>query len=337
MMNKAKDKEWKIYFDKNFLAKSGKEPAQQELQINKKFVWDDVLFYVPAIYVCKSSIIVDICMEAEPLCVKQFIEKYDMYKEQADNELEMLLAENPLNWDIDMKLKVNGVVLKNRSGSGVSWLPSGLLQDEKNDREAERVMQHYQLDQGKAWGMHRVSFEWEEAPVALEKIELILEQRPVKISGCKFTIQEEGEQKHFLNPVTGREHTLIVDTYEDHHLRQEYLKGLAKADVVYPSHFKTMTYMLEPDLQDKDFFVKDCSAGNAPRKAGDKEKSQKGAASVAVIGCSNGPVSIFVTGKAKKKKIHTVCSSLYFDPVEKVEWKIGFYSKIREDITVKLR
>lgn len=327
MMNEAKDKEWKIYFDKNFWAKSGKEPAQQELQINKKFIWDDVLVYVPAIYVCKSGIIVDICMEVEPLCVKQFIEKYHMYKEQADDELEILLAENPLNWDIDMKLKVNGAVLKNRSGSGVSWLPSGLLQDEKNDREAERVMQHYQLDQGKAWGIHRVSFEWEEAPAVLEKIELILEQRPVKILGCKFVIQEAGEQKHFLNPVTGREHTLIVETYEDHHLRQQHLNRLAKTDVVYPSHFKMMTYTLEPDMQENDFVIKDCSAGDI----------QKGAASVAVIGSSNGPVSIFVAGQVKEKKIHTVCSSLYFNPVEKIEWNIGFYRKIRENITVKLR
>ena len=44
---------------------------------------------------------------------------------------------------------------------------------------------------------------------------------------------------------------------------------------------------------------------------------------VGIIGGADGPVAI-VVGEAAQGKLHTACSSLHFEIVDHVDWRIGF-------------
>ena len=49
----------------------------------------------------------------------------------------------------------------------------------------------------------------------------------------------------------------------------------------------------------------------------------KDAASIGIIGGADGPTAI-VVGEAAQGKLHTACSSLHFEIVDHVDWRIGF-------------
>ena len=49
----------------------------------------------------------------------------------------------------------------------------------------------------------------------------------------------------------------------------------------------------------------------------------RGFASVGVIGGADGPVAI-VVGEAAQGKLHTACSSLHFEIVDHIDWRVGF-------------
>lgn len=53
-----------------------------------------------------------------------------------------------------------------------------------------------------------------------------------------------------------------------------------------------------------------------------------------VIGSADGPTAILLNHDTGK--LHTVCSSLHFEPVEEVEWRAVFCEKMMEDISVEL-
>ena len=51
--------------------------------------------------------------------------------------------------------------------------------------------------------------------------------------------------------------------------------------------------------------------------------TNKEAASIGIIGGADGPVAIIV-GEAAQGKLHTACSSLHFEIVDHIDWRIGF-------------
>ncbi len=55
---------------------------------------------------------------------------------------------------------------------------------------------------------------------------------------------------------------------------------------------------------------------------------------VGIIGGADGPTAIVVGGAAEKP--HAVCSSLHFEPVESVEWRISFRVTRGEEETIDL-
>jgi hypothetical protein len=59
--------------------------------------------------------------------------------------------------------------------------------------------------------------------------------------------------------------------------------------------------------------------------------------SVGIIGEADGPSAIFIAGNNSKEQAkHTACSSLYFLPQSKVEWRMKFYVKETKDISLEI-
>ena len=60
------------------------------------------------------------------------------------------------------------------------------------------------------------------------------------------------------------------------------------------------------------------------------------AAAIGIIGGADGPIAI-VCGDSSKEKLHAVCSSLHFEPVEgDIEWRIVFNIKSSNEMSLEL-
>lgn len=94
-----------------------------------------------------------------------------------------------------------------------------------------------------------------------------------------------------------------------------------------------LTYRLEPDIPDIRFSVRDRSENDEPRL--DRAWASKEAASIGIIGGVDGPSAIFITSP-KTDGVHISHSSLHFELVDMVTWRMEFREKLQEDMCVKL-
>ena len=97
-----------------------------------------------------------------------------------------------------------------------------------------------------------------------------------------------------------------------------------------------MSYSLVPDITGQGFMIQDCSDGDKPRRKQDSGTAVHTpfAAAIGVIGGVDGPTAVFMGARAPK--LHAACSSLHFEAVEEVEWRVVFSEKLMDDIDVVL-
>ena len=101
-----------------------------------------------------------------------------------------------------------------------------------------------------------------------------------------------------------------------------------------------MSYTLSPEpdsdvirsviaLRGQAFEIAPCSDRYAPEARND-------IACIGIIGGADGPIAI-VCGDSSKEKLHAVCSSLHFEPVEgDIEWRIVFNIKSSNEMSLGL-
>ena len=106
----------------------------------------------------------------------------------------------------------------------------------------------------------------------------------------------------------------------------------------HPSHYVAMTYTVTPDLPDGVVSLADCDDGDRLRQA-PSAPGQPTASSCAmvlgIIGGADGPTAIVCSPRGQGR-IRAACSSLRFEPVEEVEWRLVFHEKPFEDTAVTL-
>lgn len=345
--------EWKVYFHGNFWGHEGRERAGKEIPVSRRFVWGGENWYIPAVYSCTSGLVVDLCCEVEAERVKAFIEKWNLLdegrQEPDEEEREWIEAENVLHLDVHMSAEVNGAMLKADRSCGMTWIPEDVTGTE-GDREAGWFLAHYGLDCEKAWRIHRFMLSWMNGKKPMIKdLTVSLSQNPVSLPGCHLTAKA-GETVSFVHPVTGREHRLTV-----REIAQEEIESLRLQDerLEYPTHCVRMTYEISPELTGRQFSIRDCAESDAPRhrcvvretgvgkmsgeRSGRNSSAESESAhSIGIIGGADGPTALFIGGRPQGGKLHVVYSSLHFEPVEKVEWRISFREKMREDVSIRL-
>lgn len=329
--------EWKVYFEGNFWGHHGRERAGKEIALNKQFVWGEEVWQIPAMYSCSKGIVIDFCAQVPAERIRSFVDKYQLSvdKDGADfSEAQRMQidAENPLSIHMNPKIMLNGTVVSMAHGSGVSWNPCF---PEDNDLVAKSVIQHYGLDPACGWAIWRYAFPWmTKRKPPIKELGITLSQEPVAIMGPHFHVSVSGERLVFTHPSTGVMHTLTVEAYERQTIDREHF-GCQNQE--FPNHFIVMRYTLSPDLPDGAMTVIDCARSDQPRqkRGGLNEPLADNSASIGIIGGANGPAAICL-GSSAQSKSRTACSALRFEPVEEVTWRMVFYEKRREDVTVKL-
>ncbi|MBE6955398.1 MAG: hypothetical protein E7449_05740 [Ruminococcaceae bacterium] len=320
-----KNEPWQVFFHGNFWGHHGDEPAGEERTLNAHFSWGGRNWFVPAVYVCSSGLVLDLCARVETEDIRAFLEKWNLSLDTREEsfsqeELEQIQIENPLHIDLAPTIRCNGKTLRANHSSGFGFNP--IWADEMTSRrECTLVMEHYGLDTSCGWSIRRACFGWEE-PEAIETLELNMIQQRVQIPGPRFTAQA-GEQIGFTHPVTGIQHCIQVHSLERQTLDQAHF---GDDESVYPNHFVLMEYSVFPPLSPQELSVLDCAPSDSPR-------GEKGAVSVGVIAGAHGPVALL---PADQQDHRAACSALRFAPQEQVGWRLAFHGKFLEDQKVIL-
>lgn len=140
------------------------------------------------------------------------------------------------------------------------------------------------------------------------------------------------------HPLTGEKVVLTIYDCEDEKLPEDSFASAKSREMEYPTNYQILSYSIYPELPADAFRLEDCGRGDAPkRKTENFRAGKKAAASAAVIGGADGPTAVFMAGKSRVPDKHTVCSSLHFERVQKVEWKPVFLVAQREDMTLTVK
>lgn len=233
--------------------------------------------------------------------------KEDRHDEVSFAEWEMMRSDSPygetpaIHITIDKKLADSGCSMSD------AWIP--LCYDNPEPCEnMPHILSHYALDDSDGWFIIHVKGKWSEHFASVEdinQIEVSLEAKDVDISGSHFSIKDNETEIKFIRPLTGQQHTLKILSSEP--------ASIDNDEEDHPWHNTQLTYTLEPDLSKDNFSVRDCSYGEI------------------------GGVGIILDRDEEDETVHTAISSLYFNPPEKIEWRIVFHEKIKEDFTLTLQ
>lgn len=325
------DPEWKVYYDGDFWGlHTGRDRPGQEIAVNQQFVWGGNTWHIPAVYACGAGLVIDFCLEVEAERIRAWQDKWHLYTDKdgeqySEEEQKQISAENPLNFDFRTEIELNGRTMRQKHGRGYTWLPKSCLADgvrsDYEIREHRPLMTHYRLDPSKGWAIHRVSLPWATGrKPKLQAFTLRLEQHPVRFAGPRFVVEAAGERFSFLHPVTGETHTFTVLEYESGELDAAYFRD---DGLEYPRHYVGMSYSISPDIPSGDkISIQDCDRGDSPRR----KNSANGA-----LGSSIGLLFAVPRGESR-----AAASSLYFEPVEHVEWQMTFYEKTLEDLVTTI-
>lgn len=327
---------WKVYYDGGFWKGCGH--AGEERALDKKFAWGDEKWRIPALYLCGNGFVVDYCIEIAPEKVKIFLDKWESAifseREMRPEVRRQMERENPLEAEFRARCTLNGREIGQNCGSAIHYLPPSCLPSgAENSEEALALMKHYHLDSTKAWAFHRRSYPWATArkPKTINSLSVRLERLPERIEGISFRNPSVGDEISFIHPVSGVEHKLTVIKYE----RQEFPRRAFLPGLEIPTHCTVMTYTLTPPLPKDSFLLSDRLENDEPRRI---ENGQKGepSADVGVIGGADGPTAVFLFPKEGKGEECIAFSSLHFEPISEVEWKIEFFEKTKEDKQISL-
>ncbi len=329
--------EWKVHFEGNFWGHHGRERAGKEISLDNKFVWDDEVWQIPAIYTCSKGLVIDFCKQVSSERIHSFMDKWNLSIENdgtgfTDEQKLQIDAENPLTININPEVVLNGTIHSSSHGCSVSWNPCVL---EGNGLEAKSVTQHYNLNPAYGWIIWRAAFPWKKKrKPQITTLSVTMMQEPVAMSGPHFHVSAPGERIKFTHPTTGVEHTLTVQVYERQEMSREHL---CSQNQEFPTHYTVMNYTLSPDLPGGAFTVTDCIRSDQPRqkRTNPHEPQTFSSGCIGIIGGADGPTAIIFGGSGKCKP-HVSCSSLHFEPVDDVEWYMVFHEKRREDTTVVL-
>lgn len=328
---------WEVSFDGGFWGGSRGHPGK-ELPIQKEFDWAGHHWVIPSIYLCGKGIVVDFCMRAEPAAIRDFMKKWNLTPEneaerQFTQEQQMQLdLDNPLHMEFHSLLRLNGKELHATHGCGTCCNPC--LGQEYIHNEARQAVEHYGLDGNAAWVILRSSYPWAtKRKPEIRTLSVTMIPDKVSVPGPHFQIHRPGDTVSFYHD--GLAYTLTVQEYE---VQVMDWSRMPDTGLEHPTHYVAMSYTITPEPPDGVMDIADCDEGDRPRQT-PSAPGQPVAASctmvVGIIGGADGPTAI-IYDQQKQGKLYAACSSLHFEPVDRVEWRIVFHEKQVDDTTVDL-
>ena len=324
-----------VYYDGSFWDHNPDGTPCRPVQVNREFGWNGYTWMIPAIYVCSQGFAVDLCKQVPLAEVKAFVEKWkSCSKKRRDkedwNEEDYKFAEyeNPLSNRFRLDIRTDGAQIRPTRSCGTCWQP---FEDDGRgaSREAQDLMAAYNCSRDYGWAFSRHFFQWDFDKVP-ENVRLSLTFKPEKyMLPCPehFTVLAEMEEKRvkFTHPVTGSAYILTVREATREMLPESEFED--NGEFTYPRHFLRLCYRLASEQEYEQFFPRDCSQGDSPRRnrAPEGERTLLGAGrSVAAVGMIMGSDSCSGTqnGTPIDHTGRNACSSLHFAPVDQTEWRI---------------
>ena len=334
---------WKVYFEDNLgchRARRGR--PGQEVPCGAVSDWGGQHWVIPAVYLCAKGLVVDICRRVEREEIEAHYQKWAAYEGAEVDEstleiAEQIDAEDPFNrFDYSPKVTINGKAVEYSRGAGKYYNP--LHSEEEavcgSEQAARDIVAHYPLDPEQGWELRRWSFPWatKRRPAHITSLTLTLAQREQPAEAVQFTA-EAGKVVEFAHPVSGEPCVLTVQGLKPARLPERELPRMGPS-MEWPREFVEMTYTLTPAVTTGWVQINDCARSDQPIRKSDAP-TEDGA--IAIIGGSDGPTALFVTGE-NQGDTHTACSSPHFVPVkpESIWWKVVYYQKLFPDETIPL-
>lgn len=200
--------------------------------------------------------------------------------------------------------------------------------------EAKRAVEHYGLDLNDAWVILRSSYPWAtKRKPDIRQLSVAMLPDAVSVPGPHFRISTPGDTVHFS--YDDQEYILTLQEYEAQEMDWSRMPDTA---LEHPSHYTAMSYTITPELPDGVMDIADCDEGDRPRQAPPAPGQPAATSCSMVVGIIGGAVApaVIACGKNKQGKLHAVCSSLHFEPIEQVEWRIVFHEQRLEGADVDL-
>ena len=206
------EKKYKVFYQGSLYGHFGRDRAGKEIEINKSFLWGDESWLVPSVYVCGKGLVADMFKKVSVDRFREFIEKFgldensdcDGFSDEQQAEIE---AENPLNSDIFASIQFGGRKSDMEFSSSDCWNP---LFPDSGDA-AKALLDRYGLDKSFCWLAVRMSIPWRgRKPKKSDSLTLQLRAEKIPVPGAHFKANRPGDKTEFINPVTGKKHTLTV-------------------------------------------------------------------------------------------------------------------------------
>lgn len=329
--------EWKVTFGGGFWHHTKGERAGQEVAIRREFDWAGYAWLIPSIYLCSKGLVIDFCRKVEPAAIQAFLDKWDLHPDRGpqrsftQQERMQLEAENPLRLEFSSWVHLNGSHLQNARGWGTCYNPCLGPEYAARREEATQAVEHYGLDPRFGWVILRCAYPWStKRKPTIRTLSVTLRQDAVSIPGPSFQVRGPGDTAVFSHG--GTEHILTVQEYE---AQRADFSRMAEPGVEYPSHYLAMSYTITPELPQGSWSLMDCNDGDGPRQALSASGQPVATACAMVMGIADHAQPI-AFGEALPGALHAACSSLYFHPVDRVEWRMVFRDKALDDVTVEL-
>ena len=154
--------EWEVYFEYGSGGKKPRHRPGREITLGKTFTWGKEEWLVPAMYCCSEGVVLDLLKKVPLEALERFAEKWGLEEngeprwELPPAEQDAMEAENPMEERFRAEVTVNGQPLRESTGYGSYWKP----EDGCCDEDADRVLEHYELERDCGWAIWRVCCLW---------------------------------------------------------------------------------------------------------------------------------------------------------------------------------
>ena len=309
------DEPWQVTFEGTFWGAHGK--PGKELKLDAAFSWAGDEWLVPAAYVCREGIVLDLCKRVPVGQVFGFREKWNLSKENDGSDWDeaqrlRAIAESPFSERLGAELTVNGQTLRQERGCSLCWDP---LYAEGNGRETKRVRGHYGLDELEGWYIERISFPWKGKKKAdIRSLSLHIREDPLEVPGQEFSPERAGDSITFTLPGAQQTYTLTALAL---HTEELPLFG----ETVYTTE---LAYDIAPEPPGGSVTLRDFAEAIRVSPQGDFSGCAFG-----VIGGADGPVAL-----AMGRDI--ACSQVRQEEKRRVTWTLMFRKKRKEDLQIML-
>lgn len=337
-----------IYHNQSIHERNGRGAKLTPLPIKQTFFWEGQEIYIPAVYVGKAGVVLDVCAKISLEDMTGFLQKWDQYRRlslKTQEDFEQMESENPAARDFTVEISLDQIPLADNMSSSLYWYPpsifqllkeesedeeSGAAQEHTNSHNAEELMEAYGCDRACLWRISRHSFDWNDRPIlSPQNLSLTLRADTFSVTAGHFTTNSSCDYSDkktikILHPVTGKEYTLTLHGCEQ---TKADINDITEENLIYPECLQELSYTISPQISREFFDILDCAESEPARtREGDGNNCS-----------SDGPTAIFLAGKSSNDEFQAAVSSLHFAPVATVRWRIVFHIRPKEDIQVTLQ